>query len=468
MNQLIIHSSRSRYESFLKCPRLGYLQYHYGGRGIVKAGKNIFLATGSWLHKGLELIGRYLKANPTARTVPEHVLGGIIEQVVKSYFDYVFPPEEIKNGLIEGFDLTGETIDEWNGERRQFTDYEKQKIQQYTFDEQSSLIEALLRVFALRVVPSWTSKYRIVTVENDMAFPLVSGEQFEVIQSATVDLVLQEIATKDLYLVSYKGYRAYDNNTAKAASHDTQGLSESWAFDEYLKIKKIDKRIMGVKMLYLIKGARRETKRGSGIWEQQSSLLRGYRKLGFNGPEYAHSWYYPKPENDSGVGALGKSWEKFDVFNGAGLEEVGGVKGWVEKLHGNWGNGHKVEFEVQPECGDILEQLVVEPEPYLRHERDIDSWLRQTKARELEIAFKLALEGKYIEHQAEGEYLDDCFPQNRAACHYYPNDHNDCVYINICFGTEEERNNPLMNGFTWRKPHHKSEELYQINGQTRN
>lgn len=462
---LVIHASRSRNEAFFRCPRYGYLQYRWGGRGIVKQGKNLFLATGTYAHKGLELIARYLQKHKTG-LIPEDSLGGIIQDCKQQYFDYVFP-----KGEEGGFDLSDETTDEWTKGRRELTDHEKLHLQQYTFDEQTALMEALLRIAAIRLFPRWMEKYKIVTIENDMSFPFVKGEGWEVIQSATVDLVLQELESKDLYLVSYKSYRAFDNRTAKTASHDTQGLSESWAFDEYLKIKQIDKRIMGVKMLYLIKGARKETKRGNGIYEQQSPLIRGYRKLTQDGPEYAHSWFIPKPENDSGWGVIGKAWEKFDVFNGMGLEEVGGVKGWINLLnhgYGPWGNDLEgsLEGQIQPELGDIIGEQIVEPEPYLRHEQDINSWLIQTMYKEREIALKLISN----EQQVIGDwrtdsigYMDTNFPQNRQACHYYPGDHNDCVYLSVCHGTDEERRNPLENGYVYRTPHHKA-ELIQIEG----
>lgn len=452
---LTIHASRSRNEAFFKCPRYGYLQYHWGGRGIVKQGKNLFLATGTYVHKGLELIARYLQKYKI-KLIPEDSLGGIIQDCKQQYFDCVFP-----KGEEGGFDLSDETTDEWTKERRELTDHEKLQLQQYTFDEQTALMEALFRIAAIRLFPRWLEKYKIAAIENDMSFPFVKGEGWEVIQSATVDLVLQEIENKDLYLVSYKSYRAFDNHTAKAASHDTQGLSESWAFDEYLRTKQIDKRIMGVKMLYLIKGARKETKRGNGIYEQNSPLIRGYRKLTQDGPEYAHSWFIPKPENDSGWGVIGKAWEKFDVFKGMGLEEVGGVKGWIEML---------ASENVQPELGDIIGEQIVEPEAYLRHEQDIASWLRQTKATEGELTEKLVARGelttvfKQTLYGGEHEiYMDVMFPQNRQACHYYPGDHNDCPYIPVCHGADEERRNPLENGYVFRTPHHKA-ELIQIEG----
>lgn len=462
----VIHASRSRYESFMRCMRLGYLQYHWGGLGITINSITVELATGLWLHFGLELIGKWMKDHQKegVKQVPEMMLGHFIQRMKEKYFKHVF--EENK-----GFNLKEWGDDEWTGQRREFTEHELQLQQQYTFDEQTALVEALLRVFNLRVLPMWMERYKIVAVENDMSFPFVKGEGWEIIQSARIDWVLQEIESKDLYLVSFKSIKGYDNRAAKAASHDTQGLSESWAFDEYLKNKSIDKKIMGVKMLYLIKGQRKETKKGSGVFEQVSPLIRGYRKLGFDGPEYAHSWFFPNSKNDSGIGALGKSWDKMEIWTGLGLSEIGGVKDWIEKL-----NGHETthadggyitsEFEIQPECGDILAQQIVEPEPYLRHERDIVSWERQTKARERDLADRIK-EMNYLGnpeselHKLDGQMaMDVLFPQNRQACHYP----QDCSYIPICFGTDEEREKPLENGFVWRVPHHK-QELIQLQGE---
>ncbi len=288
----------------------------------------------------------------------------------------------------------------------------------------------------------------------EVAFPIYDSLELAIIQSATIDWVLQERDSKDLYIVSFKSYREFNKNTAKIASHDTQGLSESWAFDEYLKQKGIAKQIMGVKMLYLIKGARKETKRGSGIKEQNSPLIRAYRKLEEDGPVYAHSWFTPKPENDSGWGVIGRAYERIDVFNGVGLVELGGVKGWIDKLETG---------EVQPEAGDVLAKSLVEPKAYMRSQDDIDSWLRQTKSQEEEIGHRLAvgigLEPGSKEHEV---YMDVMFPQNRASCHYYPGYENDCPYINICHGTDEERTN-LLENYVARTPHHKA-ELVQLQG----
>ena len=459
---LTIHASRSRYETFQTCSRMGYLQYHWGGKGLQRKGKNLYLTTGSWTHKGLELILRWVKANN--RLPSETILDSVVAEVTKGYRKEVFGVDsgrELSAGIQEGrgFDLIEEGED-WSGVGRPMEEWEKHKLQLYTFNEQSALTEAFLRVFCLKILPGWWQQYKVVTVENDMAFPFESDlqriEKWQVIQSATIDVVLQDRISKDLMVGSFKTAGRYDNRQAKSNAHDTQGLSETWAFEEYLRsVGKGDKKVAGVLMLYFVKGQRKETKYGNGIWETNSPLIKGYRRIGPDGVEYAHSWWYPKPENESGSGYLGKGWEKFNVWESTlGDDGVGGVKGWVRML---------ASGEVQPECGDILEACLRQPEPYYRRPEQVDSWLRQTKAEEGRNARKLVqLEGlrmapgglrDEILPEVLEQALDELFPQNRRACHYP----GDCRMLPLCHGTPEERFNPLENGYTVREPHHEAE-----------
>src|ERR1700722_20002277 len=168
-DKLVIHSSRSRYEAYNKCMRYGYLNYNYAGRGIVPRAKNIFLETGIAVHKGLELIGKWLMKNK-ATEVREDVLHWIGEQVVNEYFERVFPKAEREKGVITGFNLIEEGVSEFSedGQKKEFSAIEKQRLQQETFNEQAALVEALIRVFVMLVLPIWMKKFRIVTVENDM------------------------------------------------------------------------------------------------------------------------------------------------------------------------------------------------------------------------------------------------------------------------------------------------------------
>lgn len=472
---ITFHASRSRYETFDSCKRRGFLNYHYNGTGLQRKGKSIHLSTGIWTHKGFEMICKWVMKN-NHQIPSEEMLDHFVQVTKQGYFDYVFPEVQLRKGLIEGFETAEEGMD-WQGNKRQFTNEEKQKIQQYLIEEQSALVEAFMRLFVAKILPRWVERFKIVTVENDMSFPLVkifnkfeNQPDYEIIQSATIDVVLQERDTKDIYIVSFKTNNAnYDIRHEKANLHDTQGLSEIWSFEECLRNKGMNKLVMGVQMLFFIKGKREETEEGSGVWETKSPLIKGYRKLGLNEVEYAHSMYFPNPGNKSGWGRLGGGWESFDVWKD---EEVGGIKGWLKMLEGGG---------IQPECGDILEPVlspekkkkfvIIEPRPYYRQPQDIESWLVQTKEEEKRIAERLigAAQASIVNpiisgdatktFHAEMEALNMFFPQNHKNCHYP----GDCSFVNICFGTSEQRENPLGGEFEAREPHHKA-ELVQIGG----
>lgn len=451
---LTIHSSRSRYETINACMRMGFIQYHWAGRGIVRSGKNIYLSTGIWTHKGLEMMMKWLKANNT-KEIPEYMLDHIISKIRDGYFEDIFPRAEIRVGTVHGFNLQDEgEIEDWQGDKevRKFTDEEMQKIQQYTFNEQSALVEAMLRLFVMRVLPRWMEKYRIITIENDMSFPMVKGEGFEVTQSGTIDVALQELSTKDIFIVSYKTASNYSETNAKQNSHDIQGLSETWIFEEYLRSKGKQNSVAGVLMLHFIKRQRREDKKGDGFKKQKGPLIRGYRKLDLEGIQYAHSMYFPSDKNESGISRLGKGWEAFDIFGTPEGLEVGGIKGWLNKLNSG---------EIQPECGDVLGGELIEPIPYARNPQHVKSWLRQTIAREIDIATRLLNIDIYLEKKQHLEvYLDEQFPQNNKSCHNLYG--GDCQYLSMCWGTEEERWKPMDGGeFEFRVPHHKA-ELVQI------
>lgn len=200
-------------------------------------------------------------------------------------------------------------------------------------------------------------------------------------------------------------------------------------------------------MIHFIKGQNKETKRGSGVWEQRSPLVKGYRNAGIDGVGYAWSWFYLKASNQSGYGALGKGWEGFNIWSDEG-NEVGGVSGWINLIDSG---------QVQPEMGDMLGQQVIESLPIKRDAQEIHDWYQQILSKEVRIAKSLNLLPMVNKDQYRN-WLNQEFEQNRQACHYYPNSRNDCQFISICHGTAEERENPSSELYQIRKPHHKVEE----------
>lgn len=451
----LVYSSRSRLESFLDCPRLGYIRYLWDGRGITKRAASVYLSTGTYTHIGLEFIFRWAKNNANA-------------------FDNIIPIELVDEAVIIAVSAYAKEIGLRGFELEEGEDKANER---YIVLEQCALVEAFIRSFAIRVLPDLLSRFKVVDVEREEI--VVDGN---LVMQGRIDVILEEITTNDLYIVSFKTAAQWDRRQEKSNEHDNQGLSETWILEHRLreenqiidhlithvgfeglpfdvdpKIKAatgkylsyIDKfrkneKIMGVIMIYLLKGKRYESSSYPGRWEQHSPLIRAYRKLVGTTYEYAPSLYFNNPSNKSGKGRLGKGWEPFTVWD---CEEVGGIKGWIERLADpniNVGMGE-----------DVIANSFKIPPPIFRNQDHIDSWVRQAKYIEGDIQNKLILIDSLTRNDISlNEALDSTFPQTRRHCHYP----NDCSYLNICYNTEVF-NDPL-GMFMYRKAHHKAELEY--------
>ncbi len=440
------YTSRSRIETFQECPRRGYINFLWDGRGLVKRGASVYLSTGSYTHMGLEYI---FKVCYSGFQVTEDTIDNAVNLATTAYL------EEIKE---RGFDLE---------------EGEDKANELYIIREQCALVEAFIRSFAIRVLPDLLNLYRVVDVEKEEAI-----EVGELVIQGRIDAILEEKATGDLYIVSFKTAAGWDKRQEKANEHDNQGLSETYLLEnrlreenkgiedvivslglnkalmEHIKIDEATRKylnyinkfkkkeqVMGVIMIYMLKGKRYESST-PGLWQQHSPLIRAYRKLIGTDYEYAPSLYFDNPQNKSGKGRLGKGWEPFTVWD---CEEVGGVKGWIEKLARGEGGG------------DIIGESFKIPAPYFRNQEHINSWYRQTVVIEHQIAARMEAENNPNvpwSHLEKRERLDYIFDQARKHCHYP----TDCSFLKICYNVEVF-NDPIGSGeFVYRKPHHKMEE----------
>jgi hypothetical protein len=445
----MIYTSRSRIETFLDCPRKGYISYLWDNRGLTKRSASVYLSTGTFTHVGLEHIFRQVLAKEELN---------IDYAVELALFAYA------KEIGLRGFDL--EEGEDKNNEK-------------YIIAEQCALVEAFIRAFAIRVLPDILNRFKIIDVEREEI-----AINSNLVMQGRIDVILEEITTNDLYIVSFKTAAQWDRRQEKSNEHDNQGLSETWIlehrlreenqlidhlithvgfeglpFDVEPKIKAatgkylsyIDKfrkneKVMGVIMIYLLKGKRYESFSHPGRWEQHSPLIRAYRKLVGTTYEYAPSLYFNNPSNKSGKGRLGKGWEPFTVWD---CEEVGGIKGWIERLADpniNVGMGE-----------DVIANSFKIPAPYFRNQEHIDSWVRQAKQIEQDIQTKLLLVVNNptvpYSNLSLAEKLDYTFPQRRKGCHYPV----DCEMLDICYNSEIF-NDPIGSGkYQYRKPHHKVE-----------
>lgn len=459
MADIMIYSSRSRVETFQECQRRGYIGYLWDGRGLQKRAASVYLSTGLYTHIGLEIIFRNRQYDVIAwDKCKEEYIEFAVQKAIESY------QSEIKE---RGFDLE---------------EGEDSQNQSFIVSEQCALVEAFIRSFAIRVLPDLLARFRIIDVEREESI-----QEGDLIIEGRLDVILEEISTSDIYIISFKTAASWDRRQEKANEHDNQGLSETYLlearlreenrvlqefrptihmdlnwkldpkiiaatkkYDEYISKFLKKETVMGVLMIYMLKGKRYESYSKPGLWEQHSPLIRGYRKLVGTEYEYAGSLWYDNPSNKSGKGKLGKGWEPFNIWES---EEVGFIKGWIHKAANN-------------ELGqDIIGQSFKIPAPYFRRQEHLDSWFRQTLAIEEEIKGK----EKFVRN-ASNEFnkptpqlLDIYFQQARKHCHYP----TDCSYLDICYNNEIF-NDPIGSGkFIYRMPHHireivEHDRLYQI------
>jgi hypothetical protein len=223
----------------------------------------------------------------------------------------------------------------------------------------------------------------------------------------------------------------------------------------YLRQKAPDaKRLMGIRFCYLVKGIRKKSEynNGNAPYITYSPLIRGYRYITPTGTMYAHSWFYPNPNNKSGKSILGKGWESFNVW-----ESDISIKDWINALHQN---------QIQPECGDVLRQNVITPPEYFRDDNEIAESMRQVIAQETHIFERLETIEQMIKSGATAqnsqiliEMLGSTFPQYKKACWFMYGE--PCPYIPLCWKPEVGAD-PIGSGlYQIRVPHHLAEREEQ-------
>lgn len=471
-NQLITskYTSRSAIEDYQKCPRLRYWRQFYNGTGIAPVRKSIPLSTGTCIHAGVEYLFKWAKEmqgkgpDNWFQYIKDLEYETAIENAVtlakKTYYDLVYEA---------GFTGPGITND---------------INQKFTYNEQVALTEALIRAWAMKELPAILKEYEIVGTEKEITIPLPGTD---IIFQARVDAELRHRIDKSYYNYSLKTAKLWNDRSAKSYSKDLQGLTEIWAVENeregleveseailsalktlyskgYVSQKDVGhiqkflgaklplagKVVDAVKFCFLIKGDRRESGKdysyydsgdGSGRYVTYSPLIRGYKRISTMSVDYAHSYKFPNANNKSGMGALGKGWEPFNVWEDTG---VGGIRGWLEKISAKDSEGN---YLIQPDCGDVIRNQVISPETYMRTPGEVESAMTQVQFQET-VAF-LARDMVW----RENDKIDAAFPQHRHSCHWP----SDCEMLEACW-KPEINSDPIGSGlYTIRVPHHDAE-----------
>jgi hypothetical protein len=392
-------SDRSRILTYQRCNRQRYLEYEWDGTGVRKMKMAVPLATGIYTHVGFAAL----------------LQGVFVDQAVKDALG-AYDAEFARRG----FDL------------------EASEIALEVYHEQKAIVEGLLRVAAQRVIPALLDTYEVVEVERDDVWKdWAPGIDF----SYRADALLREKASSELGILSLKTAAQWGARNDREATHDIQGLSEAVATEN-----RLGEKVEFIKMIYLLKGRREQYPEDSGHWITWSNLIRGWRKVGITGDEFA--WRYAWKGED-GVGhRLGKGWARFDAWDPE--QYNGGVAGWIEQLAAG---------KVQPECGDPFESAVVTPMPYYRNSRDISDWLEQATAMETRVQQGLvAIQGLTGDALRSG--LNVWFPQSRRNCDWP----SKCAMQDICFADDSMLISPMTSGLYSRRVPHHSAEMEAVRG----
>jgi len=447
------YTSRSAVETFQRCNRRRYIEYFWHGKGITPTRKAIPLMTGSAVHEGLSCLH--------------------LQWMAKSKLS-------VEDAAIKARQLLGSLWGEPQSE-----------IDQFHCNQQQALAEAQIHAYVKWLLSRLMRRHLPLAVEKEISFELGTNLTFE----ARPDLLLLDTKDNSLIVVDYKTLAQYDQRRERQVSSDLQGLTEAVATQEWLnqsrsdfsialetlgqhvqnvtfrekvlpfldeQLRALPVNVTGTKMIFILKGKETEEKRRgirTGRYLVNSPLISGYRQLTPSGYVYSHSWFYPNEANDSGVSALGRSWEKFFVWE----QFPGGVKEWIELLDSKVMDHQtgKPMPEIQPECGDILEQQFWLPVMRSRNLDQNDSALLQMQQQE-ESVFNNFLHIKTVISRASNvqavfkNQLDVYFPMFRHSCDYPTS----CPYKDICYKKETFEGcfeNPIPWGYMYRVPNHELE-----------
>lgn len=413
------YTDRSRILTYQRCKRERLLEYHSLGTGVRTRKMIIPLTTGIAIHDG---VTRLLK-------------GEDIEQAIKETLD-TYTKEVKKRGL----------------------EIRDDEDELFVFNEQLTLIEALIRVYEKIQLSKILEEYEVLEVEKEIIYPLtlsnlkhkqnciiLLGDEMcncpelndNIILMSKPDVILRDKSTNNLVIYSLKTSSSWTDTNEKQNKYDDQGISELIATEYYYNhyadgtealIHPVEQ-VEAIKMDFLIKGQRTSLKDDStGGYKriQNSPLVHPYAQdAGFT---MNFSLKYTKA----------KGWYRINIW-----EEMS-IKEWVEFIFDN--------------NYDELDAMIKTPYPYVRDEDDIQDWFDSTIQQETEVKEKLdklrtispALEGPREVSKDYRRLNNQLFPKIRGACFSYG---RFCSFVEHCWGGVKIRSSE----FEARVPHHETE-----------
>lgn len=460
---------RSGHETYWRCPRAYWLNYHYLGMGIYKAPIPLHLEVGSAVHHGFASI----------------LLGRDIEYAVTVAQQYL-----------------------QHGERFPFLN------PQYEQQEQLALIAGLLYSFWFYMWPQFQKQFKVLYVERGVVatevFDTGDGRKLHAHRMSRPDAILQDRHTNEIVGWSLKTINDLNEWKRQQFHNDLQGLTEMYnaevmfsqihevgpdAFVEswlggmdgkptYSQIKEklaewdtFPTQVDYIQTLFLVKGVRKpfgEVEEVSGLYDspdyeekefrQHSPLCYMWQNNGeapLGSPARAWVGRYYKPDNKS-YNRLGKGFDRVPVwpsktspFSDPRDFTINiAVRDWVQRL-----NSSEVYPSTLPDDRNIrnpLSAIVVYDEPMYRNRTHMQTVVeRQVAQVQTKIAFDLydiqtALTSGNVDDAQK--LVDANFDQHLTSCRQPYR----CEFAKLCHETPEGwmDHKTMPEGFANRKPHH--------------
>lgn len=469
------YTDRSRTLKFQTCPRARYIEYHSKNGtevdGVRPARLDMNLTLGICFHEGVNVLLDYARDLEEQGQDPQTFNW---DPVIQDAVDKAVHGEDKFPGMwamIKGHGLI----------------LEEKEDENYVYQEQAALTEALIRAYGLYTLPNLLFRFRVVEAERDEHMVMGEPGGFQMVWGMRADALLMERNSGDLYVLSLKTAKEYGKRDEDSARHDMQGISESEivrrrleSWDTHLRSLNLTApvrasltiaampngstiptwfierwktgaapTIMGIKMEYALKGRRMEGKRGSGQYIYANCLINPWTKGNDLGnprsEDYAISYEY---QDELGMNhRLGKAWRRVNIW-----EDIG-VKAWVEMCHREDIQG------MGPSAG--LAKVSCLPTEFFRNEEDVERWERQVLAQESRVQDGLDwLEvAENIGPEAFIRALDRYFPMHTRSCDWPTKCQN---AETICFGANSGLYliQPIASGeFAPRAPNHGGETI---------
>ena len=187
-----METDRTSIITYQRCPRERWLSRHVNSKGLQRTRKSLPLAFGSAFHEGAE-----------------HLLSGDIIAAVARAMDYM--QTEFAKSTVS-FD--GEAPDD------------AQKAMIYGMDEQMALAEALLRGWWAFEGKDFLRQYEVIEVEKEGRAEMAD----DLTLMFRPDALVRELATGDLYVISWKTCATFGKRNMDQARTDMQSISEVWGW----------------------------------------------------------------------------------------------------------------------------------------------------------------------------------------------------------------------------------------------